>query len=89
ILSKKFQVLLEDVPLDIRRVMRYQHDGTCWPVRSSDLSPLDFFLWRKLKNDVYRDEPPQRTDARKNNWVLYVNFIETLLKEYFKVLQNV
>ena len=26
-----------------------------WPVRSPDLTPLDFFLWRILKNQVFSD----------------------------------
>ncbi|EZA62612.1 hypothetical protein X777_10243, partial [Ooceraea biroi] len=28
-----------------------------WPARSPDLTPLDFFLWGHLKNEVYRDIP--------------------------------
>ena len=28
-----------------------------WPPRSPDLNPLDFYLWGKLKSNVYRDRP--------------------------------
>lgn len=28
-----------------------------WPARSPDLTPLDFFLWGYLKNNVYRHRP--------------------------------
>jgi len=27
-----------------------------WPLRSPDLSPLDFFLWRYIKNTVYGEK---------------------------------
>jgi len=27
-----------------------------WPPRSPDLSPLDFFLWRYIKNTVYAEK---------------------------------
>jgi len=31
------------------------HNGPIsWPARSSDITPLDFFLWRTLKNIVYQ-----------------------------------
>ncbi|EZA58543.1 hypothetical protein X777_14705, partial [Ooceraea biroi] len=28
-----------------------------WPARSPDLTPLDYFLWGTVKNDVYRELP--------------------------------
>lgn len=72
--------LLEDVELDVRQVLWFQHDGApphyhrrvrnylprafgrrviareaecAWPARSPDLTPLDFFFWGKVKNEVY------------------------------------
>jgi len=30
--------------------------GGPWPPRSSDLSPLDFFLWGYIKNIVYAEK---------------------------------
>ncbi|GBO21611.1 hypothetical protein AVEN_208449-1 [Araneus ventricosus] len=34
--------------------------GSCveWPPRSPDLNPLDFFLWRYIKQRVYATPPP-------------------------------
>ncbi|EZA53536.1 hypothetical protein X777_07004, partial [Ooceraea biroi] len=34
-----------------------------WPARSPDLTPLDFFLWGHLKNEVYRDIPNYNNDT--------------------------
>jgi len=34
------------------------HGPICWPPRSPDLSPLDFFLWGHLKNSVYAHHNP-------------------------------
>lgn len=28
-----------------------------WPARSPDLSPLDYFLWGAVKNQIYKDTP--------------------------------
>lgn len=30
-----------------------------WPARSPDLTPLDFYLWGYVKNEVYEFEPPE------------------------------
>lgn len=73
--------LLENVPLQLRLNMWFQHDGAPphkarrvqqylndvypdkwigingpieWPPKSPDLTPLDFFLWGTLKNEVYK-----------------------------------
>lgn len=72
--------LLEDVPLNIRAGLIFQHDGApphygrqvkswlntnffnrwigrngpiLWPPRSPDLTPLDFYLWGRVKAIVY------------------------------------
>ena len=90
-LQHELPVLLEDIPLQTRREMWYQHDGcpahsarratACventfpnrwigrggpvkWPARSPDFSPLDFFLWGKLKDIVYRDVPTTPEDMQ-------------------------
>ncbi|KAJ8888045.1 hypothetical protein PR048_007531 [Dryococelus australis] len=66
--------LSEDIPLAVRRVMWYQHDGApphysgaarreldhIFP-RSSDLNPMDFLLWEFIKKQVYR-EPVDRVE---------------------------
>ena len=28
-----------------------------WPARSPDLSPLDYFLWGYVKEDVFKRQP--------------------------------
>lgn len=33
-----------------------------WPARSPDLTPLDFYLWGKLKQQVYCEKPTTRED---------------------------
>lgn len=33
-----------------------------WPARSPDLTPLDFFLWGHVKNEVYEFDPPNSRD---------------------------
>ena len=35
-----------------------------WPARSSDLSPLDYFLWGYLKGKVYRNKPTNTTQLK-------------------------
>lgn len=81
--------LLEDIPLDIRRTMWYQHDGCPahfsldvrnhlnniypnrwigrgslfpWPARSPDLTVLDFYLWGRLKDIVFKTRPTTPED---------------------------
>ena len=36
-----------------------------WPARSPDLTPLDFFLWGKLKDTVYKDIPTTPEDMQR------------------------
>ena len=36
------------------------------PPRSSDLTPLDFYLWGSLKDDVYQRKPATLDDLREN-----------------------
>lgn len=40
----------------------FEHE---WPPRSCDLSPLDFFLWGYLKNQVYKTVPTSLDDLRE------------------------
>lgn len=82
-LQNDLPVILEDMPLNIRRDMIYQNDGCpahyarsvrdyfdntfpnrwigrngpiLWPARSPDLTPVDFFVWGRLKDLVYDEE---------------------------------
>lgn len=36
------------------RLIGYRTLPAAWPPRSPDLTPMDFFLWGYLKNEVYR-----------------------------------
>ncbi len=36
-----------------------------WPPRSTDLIPLDFFLWRYVKNIIYKDAPRSIAKVKK------------------------
>ena len=36
-----------------------------WPARSPDLTPLDFFLWRYVKETVYKNRPSNDNDLQK------------------------
>ena len=36
-----------------------------WPPRSSDLTPLDFFLWGTLKDAVYRRTPSSIEELKR------------------------
>lgn len=47
-----------------------------WPARSPDLTPLDFYLWGHMKNDVYSFQPPenlQELQARVEDALISVN----------------
>lgn len=48
-----------------RRVISRNGDVN-WPARSCDITPLDFFLWGFLKDQVYKNNP-QTIDELKNN----------------------
>ena len=37
-----------------------------WPARSPDLTPLNFFLWGVLKNQVFSDKPKTLNDLKEN-----------------------
>ncbi|EFN72314.1 hypothetical protein EAG_00021, partial [Camponotus floridanus] len=36
-----------------------------WPARSPDLTPLDFFLWGKLKEEIYKEVPTTQENMRQ------------------------
>src|ERR1700712_6084313 len=45
-----------------------------WPARSPDLTPLDFFLWGYVKNQVYRNEF-ENIDELQNSVVEFITRI--------------
>lgn len=33
-----------------------------WPARSPDITPLDFYLWGHVKNEIYEFDPPENIE---------------------------
>lgn len=42
------------------------HGDVKWPPRSCDLTPLDFFLWGHLKDRVYKNQPKNLEQLKRN-----------------------
>ncbi|GBM41795.1 hypothetical protein AVEN_92013-1 [Araneus ventricosus] len=51
-----------DIPESSHRVWWFRRV----PPRSPDLTPLDFFLWRDIKEHVYATPPPILQDLRRS-----------------------
>lgn len=54
--------------LDVIFPMRWIGRGSpfrLWPARSPDLTPLDFYLWGKIKDAVYFDRPRDPEDMKQ------------------------
>lgn len=91
-LENTLPVLMECIPLQIRKTMWIQQDGAPahnakvvidylnqhfpqswlgtrgpleWPPRSPDLTPLDFFLWSYLKDNVYSEQSTSLNDLKE------------------------
>lgn len=43
----------------------YIRNSILWPAWSPDLSPLDFFLWGHLKENVYKEVPTTPEDMKR------------------------
>ena len=56
-----------------------------WPFRSCDLTPLDYYLWRALKDKCYADKL-ETIDALKDN--IREAIVEILLHTIDNVLKN-
>ena len=41
-----------------------RHGPTPWPPRSPDITPLDFFLWRDVKDKVFSTPVPDITNLK-------------------------
>ena len=57
-----------------------------WPPRSSDLTPLDYFLWGAVKEKCYADKP-ETIEALKHNTreaigEIQLHTIDNMLKHY-------
>lgn len=48
----------------IGRATNNDNQLTNWPARSPDLSPLDYYLWGRLKEIVYKDRPANANELR-------------------------
>jgi hypothetical protein len=63
-----------------------------WPVRSPDLIPFDFYLWRNLRNKMYADNPHTFYGLKHNTCeaVTSIDFSKLKLTSYtlFKRLQD-
>ncbi|GBL78582.1 hypothetical protein AVEN_65178-1 [Araneus ventricosus] len=55
------QYLVEEFGEQIHRYGGFQE----WPPRSPDLTPMDFFLWEYLKQQVYATPPPTLRDLQR------------------------
>lgn len=49
----------------IRMAQRLMLCSIAWPARSPDLTPLDFFLWGRIKDLVYATAPITQEDMRQ------------------------
>ena len=57
-----------------------------WPPRSCELTPLDYYLWRAVKDQCYADKP-ETIDALKNNiheaiGEIQLHTVDNVLKNY-------
>jgi hypothetical protein len=50
-----------------------------WPARSSDLNPLDFFLWGHLKSLIYRRPINSETDLGVRIQEAFVSVTEEMI----------
>ena len=62
----------------------FQQDGA-WPLRSSDVTPLDYYLWGAVKEKYYADKP-ETIDALKANICKTIGEIQLLAID--NVLKN-
>lgn len=52
-----------------------------WPPRSPDLTPLDYFLWGTIKNEVYKSRPQTRDELCERIRVACRNITRQTLKK--------
>lgn len=108
-------LLMECIPLQIRKTMWIQQDGAPahnakvvidylnqhfpqswlgtrgpleWPPRSPDLTPLDFFLWGYLKNNVYSEQSTSLNDLKERITKACKTVTSSILERYEKCTEN-
>ena len=69
----------------------FQRDGV-WPPRSSDLTPLDYYLWDAVKDKCYADKL-ETIDALKDNICetigeIQLHTIDNVLKNWTALVGN-
>lgn len=52
-----------------------------WPARSPDLTPLDFFLWGHVEQEVYKNIPTTRDDMKVRITQSFSNISEETLQK--------
>jgi len=56
-----------------------------WPPRSPDLTPLDFFLWGYLKNNVYAEQSTSLDDLKERITSACKTVTSEMLKSVFNI----
>ena len=60
-------------------------DGpTPWPSRSPDITPLDFFLWRYVKDKVFSTPVPDITDLKARITDAFATVTEEMLENTWR-----
>ena len=62
-----------------------RRDGpTLWPPRSPDITPLDFFLWRYVKDKVYSTPVPDITNLKASITDAFATITEDMLENTWR-----
>ncbi|GBL90306.1 hypothetical protein AVEN_130398-1 [Araneus ventricosus] len=59
-----------------------------WPLRSPDLTPLDFFLWGHIKGTVYTTPPPTFQYLRRRITDAYASVTPAMLHNVQREIQT-
>jgi len=60
-------------------------DGpTPWPPRSPDITPLDFFLWRNIKDKVFSTPVPDTANRKARITDAFVTMTEDMLENTWR-----
>ncbi|GBN46238.1 hypothetical protein AVEN_180815-1 [Araneus ventricosus] len=68
-------------------VNQYQVEELGWPSRSSDPTPMDFFLWGYLNQQVYATPPPALQDLQRRITDAYANVASAMLHRVQREVQ--
>jgi len=63
-------------------------DGpTPWPPRSPDITPLDFFLWRHVKDKVFSTPVPDITNLKARITDAFATITEHMLESTWREIE--